>query len=448
VTVAAVRKIREVETLPESEEVERAVLASIMLAPENLDALSLRMELFHREKHRLIFAAIAELRAEGMPLDARTIQAKLEAEHTLDDAGGVAYLYALDNDLPDIGAAAQYVQILEELRLRRELIDLCGRLVRAALSGSSKAEDLIAEHQGRLISLVAESEIATGPQSLGEVAIQTAAEYSTLSPGEVRGASTGFPELDHRLGGFEPGRLIVIAGRPGMGKSSIAQQIAEHQETHGHRSLIFSLEMSAEEYATRSLVRRTGIEIHRMRDGYTSSAQRERMKDAAREIARTADVALDDRATLRLGQLAMAARAKVTTGGLRVLWVDHLGLLRADGRHEKENTAIAENTRGLKALAKSLGITVVALHQLNRDCEKRPDKRPMLSDLRDSGAVEQDADAVIFVYRDHVYHPETPAEDAELIVAKNRGGATGIVETWWNGETMSFRSREHRRDAH
>lgn len=426
-----------------SEETERAVLAGLFLDSSYLDSLPLHLNLFYVERHRAIFAAAATLRTEGQPIDLRTVQAQLELEGNLDIVGGVAYLYALDLDLPDLGRMAQYVTILEERHLRRRLAKISDDLARDVRDGGTSPDDALGKHQRAIVDILIDRQPAE-VSTLGSVALDLAEQYATLSPGHVLGVPTGFSDLDHFLGGFERGRLIVIAGRPGMGKSSLAQQIAEHQHHRGYASMIFSLEMTTTEYVTRSLVRRTGIQSGNMKAGHTSTAQRSAIRTAAQQIALESDLPIDDRGEIRFSQVASVARSRALTGELRVLWIDHLGLLRPDGRHESEVTAVAENTRGLKALAKDLGITVVALHQLNRNCEKRPDKRPMLSDLRDSGSVEQDADSVVFVYRDAVYNDGSDPSSAELLVAKNRDGATGKVDVHWTGEHMKFTSAERR----
>lgn len=433
-------------TLPESLEIERAVLAGIALEPRYLDELPFWSDLFCGERHRALLAAMASVRAEGRPLDQRTIQAQLEADGKLEEVGGVAYLASLDLDLPDLSRIPHYVTILEDLRLRRELIQLGGDLVRRGLADGCRPENLIADVQSRILALLDGEFQRGGPEPLGAAAIEAAEVYCSLEPGKVTGLRTGLPDLDRIVGGLEPGRLIVIAGRPRMGKSVLGQQIAEHLQAEGAPQLYMSLEMSRRECATRSLVRRTGIEYGRMRDGHTTLAHRTRIRMAAQEIASTADVPVDDRAGLKCSQVLLAARATKATRGLRVLWVDHLGLMHADRRHESRTLEVGSNTAALKGLAKDLDITVVALHQLNREVERRADNRPMLSDLRESGSVEQDADQVIFIHRPEIFDPDNQDVRglAELIVAKNRDGAAGTAEVAFDGPGMAFRSLERR----
>lgn len=433
-------------TLPESAELERAVLAGILIEPRYLDELPIWGELFHSERHRTLLAAMAAVRAEGTPLDERTVQAQLEADGKLDDAGGVAYLASLVLDLPDLTRIAHYVTLLEDLRLRRELITLGGDLVRRGLADGIRPDQLIADVQSRILGLTEGEFQRGGPEPLGATALEMAEIYASLEPGKVVGLRTGFPDLDSIVGGFEPGRLIVIAGRPRMGKSVLGQQIAETQHQDGAPQLYMSLEMSREECATRSLVRRTGIPYQRMRSGHTSQGQRGQIRLAAREIVTVADAMVDDRAGLRCSQITLAARAVMATRELRVLWVDHLGLVHGDRRYESRTLEIGSITGALKKLAKDLGITVVALHQLNREVEKRADPRPMLSDLRESGSVEQDADVVIFVHRPELFDPdnEEAKGKAEFIVAKNRDGAEGTAEVLFDGPAMTFRSLERR----
>lgn len=427
--------------LPHSEELERAVLACILIEPTYLEELPIWSDLFHLPRHRSVLAAMAAVHADGQPIDQRTLQVQLAADGKLEEVGGVAHLASLDLDLPDLSRAAHYVTLLEDLRLRRELILLGGDLVRRGLADGVRPEQVIGDVQSRILALTEGEFQRGGPEPLGTVAMEIAEHYCSLEPGKVHGIRTGLQDLDRLVGGFEPGRLIVVAGRPRMGKSTLGQQIAETMQADGHPQLYMSLEMSRAECATRSLVRRTAITYQNMRDGHTSEGQRTRIRMAAREIAATADAMVDDRAGLRCAQITLAARAVKAMRGLSVLWIDHLGLVHPDRRRESRTLEVGAITGDLKKLAKDLGITVVALHQLNREVERRSDNRPQLSDLRESGAVEQDADVVIFVHRAELYDPDNESLRgvAELIVAKNRDGAAGTAEVLFDGPGMAFR---------
>lgn len=435
--------------LPHSEETERAVLGAVLLEPTLLAELPIWEDLFYIQRHKVLLAAVAELEAEREPVDERTVQAHLEATGKLEAAGGLAYLAGLNLDLPDLGRAPHYVQVLEQLRLRREMIELGGWVARKGMGEARDAEQLIAQTQEKILSIVqGQRSRFSETDTLGEAAIHQAERYIALEPGHVAGVPTGLQDLDQVLGGFEPGRLIVIAGRPGMGKSALAQQIAETQKAAGHDALIVSLEMSTSEYATRSLVRRTGIPYNRMRAGWLSEKQKGDIREAARRVVAEANLSVQDAPGLTIPQILFAARAAATTRGLRVLWVDHVGLIESDRSYESRNLEVGTYSRKLKNVAKDLGITVVALSQLNRECERRGDKRPILADLRESGSVEQDADSVIFVHRPEVYSPDRPDLEGigELIVAKNRDGMTGTVEVAWLGERMEFRSLARREE--
>lgn len=425
--------------LPSSPETERAVLGAVLLEPRYLVEYPIWADLFHERRHALVLAAIAELHEQGRTIDMRTVQAQLEADGELEAVGGVAYLAGLDAELPDLSGIASYVAILEQLRLRRRLVEIGARVSSRASKGEGDPEEQIAAAQREILEAMTGHAAARGAQSMAAVAAELAEEYTQLEPGTVRGIPTGLSDLDAVLGGFEEGRLYVLAGRPGMGKSSLAQQVAEHQKGLGRHGLVVSLEMTVPEYATRSLVRRSGVPYDQMRTGHMSDRQRAAVLAAVREIRESADLAINDQPGLTLGRIAYEARAAKARNELHVLWVDHIGLMMSDERHDSRNEEVGAFSRGLKNLAKELDVAVVALSQLNRQCEARRDKRPLLSDLRDSGAIEQDADTVIFIYRDEVYYPDSQDQGiAEMNIAKHRDGRIGRVRVVWVGERMEF----------
>jgi len=436
-----IETIQPPQSLPHSEESERAVLAGILLEPSQVQIVSGRLEPedFHSEVHRILFRSMLQLQTLETTIDMRTLQAQLEQEGRLQSVGGVAYLAALDLDLPDLGRLDSYVEIVKERSVRRRLIHTCAEITRNCLDGGLRAQEALSRAEQTILSLGQES-INKGFQPISRVVQQTMAELEERPDQGLIGVPSGFIDLDAKTRGLNPGNLIIIAGRPGMGKTSLALNMAHHVGVRENKGVgVFSLEMSDSELALRLLSGEADIPFGPLRSGHLSQRQWGKVVQAVRTIS-AAPIFIDDSPNPTLLEIASKARRLRAEAKLDLLIIDYLQLMQAGGRYENRNLEIAAITRGLKQLAKELKIPVIALSQLSRQTERRTgDHRPQLSDLRESGSIEQDADIVAFIYREEIYDPETEDQGmAELILAKHRNGETGTIRLVFLGETTKF----------
>lgn len=433
--------LQEQRSLPHSEESERAVLAGAMLDPALLPSVSGRLtaEDFYSERHRILYRTMIGLQEGSTEIDLRTLQASLEQQDRLEAVGGIAYLASLDLDLPDLGRLDAYVEIVKERSIRRRLIEACGEITRNCLDGGLEAQEALSRAEQAVLGL-GEEAIQRGFVQLARIFHETLADLEERPDRGFIGLRTGYVDLDDITRGLNPGNLIIIAGRPGMGKTSLALNIAEHVAIREARSVgLFSLEMSQEELALRILSSEVDVPFGPLRSGHLSQKQWNRVIQSVKSVSR-APLYIDDSANPTLLELASKARRLKAEQGLDLVVLDYLQLMQAGGRYESRNLEIAAITRGLKQLAKELNVPVIALSQLSRQPERRTgDHRPQLADLRESGSIEQDADLVMFIYRDEMYNAESPDRGvAELIVAKHRNGQTGTIKLVFLGETTKF----------
>ena len=432
------------KALPYSEESERAVLGGILLDPAVLPTITgrLRSEDFYVERHQVLFQAMIDLQEEQVGIDLRTLQAKLEQRAQLDTVGGLSYLATLDLDLPDIGRVDQYAEIIKERSVRRRLIQASSQIIRDCLDGGLTAQEALGRAEQAVLGL-GEEAVQRGFAQICAVFHSTVEELEERSGSMLTGIPTGFTDLDRITHGLNKGNLIIIAGRPGMGKTSFALNVAANVAIREGRTVgVFSLEMSQQELALRILCGEADISFSKLRGAHLSSKEWTRIYQTVRSIGE-APLFIDDSANPTLLEVASKARRLKAEKGLSLLIIDYLQLMQAGGRYENRNLEIAAISRGLKQLAKEMEMPVIALSQLSRNTERRgSDHRPQLSDLRESGSIEQDADMVAFVYRDEVYNQTEENKGlAELIIAKHRNGETATVEMVFIGETTSFKSR-------
>jgi len=432
-------------SLPHSEESERAVLAAILLDPRLLPTVSGRLtdEDYFFEKHQVLYRAMLDLQEAGTEIDLRTVQAKLEQQSELEKIGGIAYLSGLDLDLPDLGRIEHYAEIVKERSIRRRLIEASHRIVRDCLDGGLEAQEALGRAEQAILGL-GEEAIRRGFETLGDIFADTLEELEERHGSALLGVPTGFVDLDRMTHGLHKGNLIVVAGRPGMGKTSLALNIAQYVALHEKGGVgVFSLEMSQQELALRILCSEAKIPFARLRAGHLSKDEWRKIHEVERRT-RESPLFIDDSPNPSLLEVASKARRLKAEKGLSLVILDYLQLMQAGGKYENRNLEIGAISRGLKQLAKELELPVIALSQLSRQPERRgSDHRPQLADLRESGSIEQDADLVAFVYRDEVYHRDDPDKEglAELIVAKHRNGETGTVDLVFLGETTTFRNR-------
>lgn len=437
------------KTLPHSEEAERAVLAAALLDPRLVPMVSGRLvdADFYLERHQLLYRAMLELQEAEVGLDLRTLQAKLEQQDLLERAGGIAYLANLDVDLPDIGRVDDYVEIVKERSVRRRLIETSSSIIRNCLDGGLEAHVALDRAEQSIFAL-GEEAVQRGFRTLGEIFQETLETLEERPGSTVVGVPSGFTDLDRMTHGLNRGNLIILAGRPGMGKTSLALNIAQNVAMRENRGVgVFSLEMSQQELALRILCSEADVPFSRLRAGHLSGKQWSHVITTVRKTS-AAPLYIDDSANPTLLEVASKARRLKAEKGLELVILDYLQLMQAGGHYENRNLELGAISRGLKQLAKELDLPVLALSQLSRQPERRgKDHRPQLADLRESGNLEQDADLVAFIYRDEVYNSEPENENkglAELIIAKHRNGETGTVDLVFLGETTSFRNLDRR----
>jgi replicative DNA helicase len=446
-----------VRVLPHSVEAERAMLAAALLSPDVLPAVAGRLALddFYLERHRLIYAAMVELRESGAGIDLRTLQARLEHAGAWERSGGMAYLAALDLDLPDLGSVDRYVELVKERSVRRRLIASLGSVVGDAFDGRGvDAAEALSRAETAVRELGAEASRRT-LTPLTELFEETTARLEERATGELLGIPSGFPDWDRLSEGLVAGQLVVVAGRPGMGKTSLALDVARHVAIR--RALpvaVFSLEMSRLELTQRILAAESGLPFADLRAARLDERDWSKLYHTMKR-ADGAPLFIDDSAAPSAAEIASKARSLKARRGLALVVVDYLQLLREPvgrggreraGRsgYESRQQEVAALSRAFKVLAKELEVPVIVLSQLSRKPEERTrDHRPVLADLRESGAIEQDADMVCFVYREELYKKDDPGVRglAELIVDKNRNGPTGTVELVFLGERATFLSR-------
>jgi replicative DNA helicase len=352
----------------------------------------------------------------------------------------MAYLAGLDLDLPDLGRVETYVELVKERSVRRRLIRGCTQVSYGCMEGELNAREGLAEAE-KLIFALGEEAVRRGFTPLAQIYETTVAQLEEKTGGMI-GLPTGFYDWDRMTQGLIGGNLIIVAGRPGMGKTSFALNVAQHVAIReGQPVGVFSLEMSEHELAQRVLASESDLPFANLRAGRLTEKQWTKLYDTIRNTTE-APLYIDDSPNPSLLEIASKARRLKAEKGLSLLFVDYLQLMSAGGQYESRQLEIAAISRGLKQLAKEIEIPVVALSQLSRQPEHRGDHRPQLADLRESGAIEQDADLVCFIYRDEIYNREDPDNKglAELIVAKHRNGATGTVELVFLGESTSFRN--------
>lgn len=422
-------------------ETERALLAAAFLAPAIAEqyARELRADDFTDPRHKLIFEALRRVLAAEMSVDLRTMQADLEARGELQRAGGLAFLAGLDVDLPDLDHVEDYARLVRAATVRRGVLDACKEAAKQIQGGGSTTETI-----GELSTVLRELEESTASPALVTLGGSLDPVFERIrNPrhSSLVGITSGYSDLDRLTLGWLPGQLIVLAARPGIGKTALASSWALAAIRSGVPTAFVSLEMGREELAARMLSSETGIEHWRLKTGHMSTIDIANVRKTWLELDQL-PLWLDDSPYLSPSKLAATLRRAKREKGVRMAVVDYLGLMRVDedSRAENQNLRIAEITRSLKVMAKELEMPIVALHQLSRAPEKRPDARPVLSDLRDSGAVEQDADLVLFIYRE-VPKPNDPATEAEIIIGKHRNGPTGTVRVHQRLEVFRFDPR-------
>ncbi len=439
----------QLRTPPHSVEAEQAVLGGLLLDTTAWDQVAdcAGAEDFYRPDHRLIFEAIGELVAESQAIDAVTVSERLERRGQLQAAGGLAYLSTLVRDTPTAANVRAYAQIVRERALLRSLISAGNSIASSVFSDEGlSARELVNLAEQRVFAIAERgarrSEGAQSVRSMLPELIDKIDDWHS-NPDKLRGTLTGFTDFDKRTGGLRGGDLVIVAGRPGMGKSTLAINMAENvalDEKVRGAALIFSMEMPSDQLMMRMLSSVGGVPLHDIRSGRISDEDWVRITSATSHLAE-ARIYIDETPGLSPTELRSRARRVKREHGLDLIVVDYLQLMQVPGSKENRATEISEISRGLKALAKELSVPVIALSQLNRSVEQREDKKPVMSDLRESGAIEQDADMILFISRDEYYDANTPNKGmAEVNLAKHRNGEPGKFTLTFQGQFTRFQN--------
>ena len=433
---------------PHSIEAEAAVLGSLMLdnaAWEKVGDL-INSSDFYKAEHKLIFQSIVSLLEQTKPADVVTVFQSLKSCGQDVNSGGIEYVNSLAQSTPAVSNIKGYAEIIRDQSILRRLVSVSEEISSLALGSNRKETRIILDEAESKIFKISEdrargnSGLKNFDQLLTNVTKKISDLYENPNASDVTGIPSGFIDLDQKTAGMHPGDLIIIAGRPSMGKTSLAINIAECVAIdHGLPVAVFSMEMAAEQLVIRMLCSQGKIDAQRVRTGKLSQDDWDRLMNANASM-KNAAIHIDESAGINPLEIrSRARRLKRMTGGLGLVIVDYLQLMSASGDGENRTTEISEITRSLKGLAKELECPVIALSQLNRTVEQRTDKRPVMSDLRESGSIEQDADVVLFIYRDEVYKPETPDKGiAEIIISKQRNGPTGTIRLAFLGQFTRF----------
>jgi len=430
---------------PNSIEAEQALIGGLMLNAEAWDKIAdvVIQEDFYRKDHRLIFASIARLIEDGSPCDVVTVSEHLDNRGELEQAGGLEYLATLANETAGAANARAYAKILRERSTLRALINAGNEISGSAFATDGRSASEVLDDAERMVFEIAEkgSRGRKGFQSLKQILPEAVDRIDLLhqSDGSITGISTGYSEFDKMTAGLQPGDLVIVAGRPSMGKTTLAVNIAENAAIGAKvPTAIFSMEMPAQQLAFRMISSLGRVDQTHLRTGNFPDEDWSRINTAV-QLMSEAPIFIDDTPGMSPTEIRARARRLQREHGLGLIVVDYLQLMQVEGSKENRATEISEISRGLKALAKELSLPVIALSQLNRSVEQRTDKRPVMSDLRESGAIEQDADLIIFIYREEVYNQDTPRKGiADISIAKQRNGPIGDFPLTFVGRYTKF----------
>ena len=432
---------------PQSIDAEQSVLGGLLLDNQRWDAIAdrLSVEDFYRREHRLIFAAISALCQENSPADVITVSERLEQTGELEAAGGLAYIGSLANNTPSAANVPAYADIVRERSILRQLLAAAHDISEAAYNpGGRTALEVLDYAEKRIFDISEKRARRRGSyEPIASLLTKTVDRIDQLyrTQGTVTGVPTGFTDLDEKTSGLQKSDLIIIAGRPSMGKTTFAMNIAENAAV-GHKIpvAVFSMEMPGTQLAMRMMASLGRINSHRIRTGKLDDEDWPRLTSAV-SLLSEAPIFSDDTPALTPMELRARARRIKREHDLGLIIIDYLQLMQAGEGATSENraTEISNITRALKGLAKELDVPIIAMSQLNRSLEQRTDKRPVMSDLRESGAIEQDADVILFIYRDEVYNEDSPNKGtAEIIIGKQRNGPIGKVMLTFLGEYTRF----------
>jgi replicative DNA helicase len=430
------------KTLPAHVDAERAVLGALLLNDEHVGAIVeiIMPDDFYNIAHKYIFQTIIELHQKHKRIDIVTLQNELSKKDQLDAVGGIIYLVTLQEDIPSVGLIEQHAHIIKEKSILRQLISSAASIITNCYTQDDKNIDAVLDDAEKTIFTISNKRSSNSFIQLDiwlKKTFQHLSDIKSHTKG-ITGVPSGYQQLDQMTSGFQNSDFIVLAARPSMGKTALALCMALEAARSGVATGVFSLEMSAEQLTLRLLSAESGIGHHNIRNATISSDEWVDLTNVAAHLAEL-KVFIDDTAMLNIMDLRAKARKLKVEQGLQFLIIDYLQLLHSTKKHENRHQEVSDISRSLKALAKELNIPIIALSQLSRAVDGRMDKRPMLSDLRESGAIEQDADLIMFLYRDVVYNPETENPGlSELIIGKQRNGPTGTIYMNYIREITKF----------
>lgn len=436
---------------PQNIEAEQALLGAIFLEPSSLTLASelLIPEDFYRASHQKIFTCMLKLSDQGEPVDLVTVTSELADQKILEEVGGVSYLSDLANSVPTAANVEYYGKIVEEKSILRRLIRTATHIASEGYAREDEVEVLLNEAEKNILE-VAQRKNSGVFQNIKDVLVQTYDDIEVLHnrKGDITGIPTGFSDLDRMTAGFQRNDLIIVAARPSVGKTAFALNIAQNVATKTDENVaIFSLEMGAQQLVMRMLCAEGNIDAQRLRTGSLTADDWGKLTMAMGSLS-NAGIYIDDTPGIRVGEIRSKCRRLKQEGGLGMILIDYLQLIQGNGRSgENRQQEVSEISRALKALARELEVPVIALSQLSRGVEQRQDKRPMMSDIRESGSIEQDADIVAFLYREDYYEKDTENQNIiEIIIAKQRNGPVGTVQLAFVKEYNKFVNLERRFD--
>jgi replicative DNA helicase len=449
------KQLDALKVMPHSIEAEQAVLGGLMLDNNAWDGVIelLTEEDFYRSEHRVIFRAFSALSNRDAPFDVLTLSDSLKQQGQLEAAKGEAYLFELAKNTPSAANILAYADIVRERSILRQLVTAANQIASNAFHpGGRIAQELLDEAEQTVFKISERGDSQkSGPQNINAIMAHALENIQTRfdAKGALLGLSSGFKDLDNKTSGLQEGELIIVAARPSMGKTTFAMNIAEHAaldlaRNHNNKAvLVFSMEMPAEQLVMRMIASLGRIELQRLRTGRLRDEDWPRITSTVSMFSQS-KLLIDDSPSLTPSEVRTRARRVARDyGGLSLIVIDYLQLMQVPGKNDNRVAEVSEISRSLKALAKELKVPVIALSQLNRSLETRPNKRPVMSDIRESGSIEQDADLILFIYRDEVYNEETQDKNvAEVIIGKQRNGPIGTSRLRFDGHFTKFDNLE------
>lgn len=430
---------------PHSVESEQSILGSILLDKEAIITVTetIKPEDFYKEAHKIIYECMMKLNNKNEPIDLITLTEELKKQGHLEDIGGISYITSLSTIVPTTSNVKYYADIVKEKSVLRKLIRVSNDILNLGYDSSIKVEDILEKAEKQIFD-ISQEKSSEDFQTINSVLMDT---YDTIeklytNKEDITGITTGFDDLNKKTNGLQRTDLLLVAARPAMGKTAFSLNLVQNAALKGDASVaVFSLEMSKEQLVQRMLSAQSHVELKKIKTGNLDENDWPRIIDAM-SVLSNANIYIDDTPGIKIGELRSKCRKLKIEKGLDLILIDYLQLMEGDGGNESRQQEISKISRSLKIIAKELNCPVVALSQLSRAPEQRSDHRPMLSDLRESGAIEQDADIVMFLYRDEYYHPDSERKNiGEIIIAKNRHGETGSVELVWLGEIQKFANK-------